>query len=291
MRYRDTNLILDNFRTVLKDYSVDIQDIVRSAILDGIDISDYIGVCKNNPSRLEQIRLAMKEGINPLFFNIRSSECLYKIRKVDSSVLSVILSKIKSKLPSEDIINILIDWVSKGYNIENIDVFIIPKTMYSLFDQGLSKGFDMSYFNDGRNYSSNYIRYCLTILSNDKDISVFTKDKDKFWNEECLKCLSQFSKIKSKEKWASLINNISVDINEDKLSMLISCVQNGINIKELGKEEWNTNSISLILQGYDDGVDYNYLISLGPDVDFLSSKLNELILKKSKRVSGRLRKR
>ena len=34
MKYKGIILILDNFRSVLKEYSVDIQDVVRSAILD-----------------------------------------------------------------------------------------------------------------------------------------------------------------------------------------------------------------------------------------------------------------
>ena len=41
MKYKGTTLVLDNFRTVLKDFSVDVQDVVRSALLD--NVSDKTG--------------------------------------------------------------------------------------------------------------------------------------------------------------------------------------------------------------------------------------------------------
>lgn len=49
LNFKGTNLILDNFRTVLRDYSIDVQDVVRSAILDDVDVADYIEICKYCP--------------------------------------------------------------------------------------------------------------------------------------------------------------------------------------------------------------------------------------------------
>ena len=42
MYFKGKKLLLDNFRDVLKNYSLDIQDVVRSCILDDIDVEKYI---------------------------------------------------------------------------------------------------------------------------------------------------------------------------------------------------------------------------------------------------------
>ena len=70
IKFKGELLVLDNFRVVLKNYSLDVQDIVRSAILDGLDISEYISQYKNDPYKLDQIRLELKEGLNTSLFSV-----------------------------------------------------------------------------------------------------------------------------------------------------------------------------------------------------------------------------
>lgn len=50
-------LTLDNYAQYLQNYSIDIKDEVRNALLDGIDLIPYVKMCKNDPFRLQQIRL------------------------------------------------------------------------------------------------------------------------------------------------------------------------------------------------------------------------------------------
>lgn len=290
MIYENDKLILDNFRTVLKDYSVDVQDVVRSAILDGVDITKYIESCKNNAYRLDQIRLGMKENLEEIFLNIKNGDSIYKIRKLKERGVSLsgIQSQIRQGVLNEESLNKLISWVELGYNIENINISIIPKSLFEVFEQGFQKGFDMKIFNDGRNYKPMYVRYCLVIMANRKDIHPFLSDK--LWSEDCIKQLAIFSKIRSQEKWSTLIKNINPNISSDKLDVLISCVKNGINISILSGDDWTTQGIRFILKAFENNLDYNSLINVGPDEDTILTKLNEIMLNKNKRVSGRLRK-
>lgn len=290
MIYENDKLILDNFRTVLKDYSVDVQDVVRSAILDGVDITKYIESCKNNAYRLDQIRLGMKENLEEIFLNIKNGDSIYKIRKLKERGVSLsgIQSQIKQGVLNEESLNKLISWVESGYNIENINISIIPKSLFEVFEQGFQKGFDMKIFNDGRNYKPMYVRYCLVIMANKKDIHPFLLDN--LWSEDCIKQLAVFSKIRSQEKWGNLINHINSSISSDKLDALISCVKNGINISILSGDDWTAQGIRFILKAFENNLDYNSLISVGPDEDTILTKLNEIMLNKNKRVSGRLRK-
>lgn len=290
MIYENEKLILDNFRTVLKDYSVDVQDVVRSAILDGVDITKYIESCKNNAYRLDQIRLGMKENLEEIFLNIKNGDSIYKIRKLKEKGVSLtgIQAQIKQGVLNEESLNKLISWVESGYNIENINISIIPKSLFEVFEQGFQKGFDMKIFNDGRNYKPMYVRYCLVIMANKKDIHPFLSDN--LWSEDCIKQLAVFSKIRSQEKWGNLINHINSSISSDKLDALISCVKNGINISILSGDDWTAQGIRFILKAFENNLDYNSLINVGPDEDTILTKLNEIMLNKNKRVSGRLRK-
>lgn len=290
MKFKGNELVLDNFRSVLSDYSVDVQDVVRSAILDGVDISAYIPVCKNNPLRLDQIRLGIKEGIDEVFLSVKSGECLYKIRKLDSRSLDLVSQKIEKNSLSGDSLEKLIDWVLKGYNIQGINVSIIPKSLYEVFEQGFQRGFDMSIFNDGRLYNQEYLKYCLVILSNGKDITPFVGNNSDLWSMDCIKLLASFSRVNSIEKWHKLISVISPDVKTDTLKSLISCVKTGIDIKKLVDNNWSSACIEYLLKAYESKYDYTKLIDIGPDEVLLSSTLNQMMLNKSKRVSGRLRK-
>ena len=49
MEWNGRKIILDNLREELSAYSVDIQDVVRSAILDGIELGSYVEECREDP--------------------------------------------------------------------------------------------------------------------------------------------------------------------------------------------------------------------------------------------------
>lgn len=288
LKFKGTNLILDNFRNVLSDYSIDIQDIVRSAILDDIDISSYIEECKLNPLRLEQIRLGLKEGLDSSLFNIKSGDCLYKIRKLDFNLLNMVVAHLKFESLSDELILKLIDWIKKGYNLKGIRMSYIPKGMYDLFEKGLKQGYDMRVFNTGEMYSEDYISYCFVMLSNKKSIKPFIKDANG-WNLRCLKLLSKFSRV-SVDKWNLLLKYVDSSTGYDKLKLIIECVKNNIPIKELCKSNVSEEAINIILKAYSEGLDYNKLILVCVNSSDVLSAYNDMSLRKLKRVGGRLRK-
>lgn len=291
MIYNDKTLILDNFRKVLKGFSVDIQDIVRSAILDGVDISDYLDTCKNNPYRLDQIRLGLKEGLDEVFFKVNSGEAIYKIRTLKNNGVSLknIKTQLKKGSLSGECLDRLLKWTEAGYNLYGLDVSIIPRSLYNVFESGLQKGFNMSIFNNGKLYTSEYIKECMVMLSNGVDISPFV-GKD-IWSKSNLSILSKFSYIRDKEKWNRLISNITVNTPYEKLCVLITCVKNNIDISIISKSNWSVESIKCVIKAFENGLDYNKFISIGPDIDALSANLNKVLLDKNKKVSGRFLKK
>ena len=299
-----TELTIENLRSSLSGYSIDVQDVMRSAVLDGVNIMPYVDSCKTNPYRLDQIRLGLKEGLDEVFFAVRSGEGLYKIRRLRErgSSLKELKKHIEKGNLSDYALDRLISWVESGYNTEGLNIGIIPRHLFDVFEQGLEKGFDMKPFNTGKQYSTDYVRYCMIITSNGKTVDTFLgKGRGGLWSEESLRILAKNSKSLNKEQWEKLLNGANREICSDTemLSVLIMCVKNGISIGyfglknskgEKGVDCWSADGIMLVLKAYESGLSWKKLLDVGPDEDAVRGVYNELKLAKSKKVSGRLLK-
>ena len=174
MRYRGSVLVIDNFRSILSDFSRDLQDVVRSAILDGVDISEYIDKCKNNPYRLEQIRLGKIEGLNPIFFSYQAGDIIKGIRNLRQ--MGINLSPVEKYREADmDIRSLyyLIEWCKAGYDISNLDLRVLPVNLLGYFDEGLEMGLDMSIFNNGVQFSNRYLKGCMQIHREGLDVQKF----------------------------------------------------------------------------------------------------------------------
>ena len=290
MRYNGKKLLLDNFRLILKDFSIDIQDVVRSAILDDVDIIPWVVNCKNDPYRLEQIRLALKEGFPDIYFKLPKSEQIYKVRYlkrmgVDISSIEILINR--GYITDSSIIDTMLLWVEKGYNLSKIDITLIPKEMYSIFELGFQKGYDMSLFNDGRKYSNDYIWNCFVILANKKSIKPFVSSE--LYSVDCLKSIATFSKV-SDGIWNRYISCINPKMPLGKIIILMDCVKTGLPTEVLKNSEWSVEAIRVLLKAYEKGLNYTKLISSGSNVKELEIRLKELQVESSKKIGGRLRK-
>lgn len=288
LNFKGMDLILDNFRTVLNGYSVDVQDVVRSAILDNVDVSSYIEICKSNPYRLDQIRLCKKEGIDDeAIYSIKNGDSIYKLRQLISkgTDIEAILQQLHQGTLNDYSIHKMISWVLSGYDLKGINLAIIPNSLFEVFEQGFQKGFDMRVYNNGKNYNPEYLRYCMIIQFNKKDVKPFV---DRIWKVDCIKQLAVLSKGISADKWDTFISKLNCSISSEKLSVLISCVKNGIGIDKLVSDVWSGDAIRVILLAFKDNLNYTKLLDVGPDVDSVTALYNEMKLSKMKKLGGRL---
>lgn len=288
MKFNEQKLLLDNFRVILKDYSVDVQDVVRSAILDDVDISGYIQECKNNPYKLEQIRLAMKEGISSSFFGV-SGSTLYSIRGLNKSGFD--LSQLESKLEglSDECIAYTLRWVSDGINISDLNLGIIPNSLLGVFDYGLRNNFSMKLFNTGYKYSEKYIMLCLNILSNKKPIDKLLSGT---WSIGCLGILSKYSAKAKKSEWNNLLSVIDDSITPERLNTLTYLVGTGVSLFILQKKQNNSYVYSdvcleILYEGYLEDVNIQELLNYTSETSMKEAFL-KLKLAKKRKVSGRL---
>lgn len=293
MKYNGVEMILDNFRSLLFDMSVDVQDVVRSAILDGIDISEYIVPCKDNPYKLDQIRLAKKEELPEGLIGSTSGEMLYQLRRLRQR--GVDLSGVEYQLEngslSDEYMEYMLNWVSDGINLHGLNIAIIPKNLLETFDYGMRSGFNMTPFNTGYSYSPEYIKLCLMILKNGKDVSVFLKGD---YDLEVLRTLSGISKI-ANQRWNMLINNIDSGISKDRLDRLIPFIKSGVSIVKLqeknkGKYIYDCECLEVVYKAYLSKLDYKKLMSETYDARKMQELVAEMELAKRSNPSIRLRR-
>lgn len=288
MKFNGVNLILDNFREVLFTYSTDIQDIVRSSILDGVDVSEYVKDCIDDPFRLDQIRLSLKEGVSKTYFSVRG-DILYQIRKMLKR--GVNLSQVETQLQnglSDEYIDYLLQWVDDGINLNKLNLGIIPRDLLNVFDYGLRGGFDMSIFNNGCAYTEKYIMLCLQMINNDKSVS-FLLEGD--WSLNCLGVLCKYSKI-SKANWGMVASVIDSSISPSRLTSLLNLAKSNILYKELqtkkkGKYVYSDKCLVILYEAFLSNIDVKVLMQETDEVK-MEQLRSELELSKKRKVSGRL---
>jgi len=146
----------------------------------------------------------------------------------------------------------------------------------------------MSIFNNYINLSSNYIGYCVQIMNCGKDVTPFLRCK---YDEGVLNKLSVFSRIKDKDMWNKVVEYVKSDMVVDKVSLLISCAKNGIDISIISGDDWSCDDINCVLLAYREGLDYLELIKSKGNGKSVEAVYDRLFLNKSKKVSGRFVKR
>lgn len=287
-------LVLDNFREVLRGYSVDVQDVVRSAILDGVNIGPFIKMCKDDPYKLDQLRLAVKEGFDvDGLKKVSSGNLIYQIRQMKPMGLNVVglESQLAKGTLSEEHLKYTMEWIKKGYNIHTLNISLIPRDCLKVFGIGLERGLDMRKFNNGVAYKPEYLGKLLNILSYEKPVEDFL---DGDWELEVLSAhLVGFAKV-SNRYWNALMKNIDKNTPAERVGLLIKLIKAGIDVGTLqkkgngGKYVYSEECLQRVLYANSLGLDYKKIIANTTDPNQMDVQIREMQFNRSKRVKGKL---
>lgn len=294
MYFNGHRVKIENIEKIFSSYSLDIQDEVRSMVLDSLDLVDWVPVCKDNPYRLNQIRLASKEGVDPRFFSISDGSVLYGLRKYLKNGFSgeELIRFIGCGFDSEQWSYIL-SWAENGYLDKRLALVRTPKRLWSLIDKGLQNNLPMWVFTTGKNYSVEEMNSLVKIMSNGYTIDRFLKGS---WRTEVLKTLAEFSRYSWYEKVVGAVYDfISLDflllIGELAKSRVIDMdlleAYKG-DRDERGYYLYQSYHLSLILQAVLKGIDYTNLKDYNLRESDAKVILAELDANKAIPLKGRL---
>ena len=292
MLFSGKKVNINNYLEIFKDYSKDIKEVIRGAILDDTSITPYIERFKNDPYMLWQVKMAIDEGLDSRWFElVNSGSVLLKLREMNGRGINIEpLKSYFSKGLSENHYKYIVKWYSEGYALEKYNFDILQDSLLDSFDYGISLGYPMYLFNNGINYTKEYILCCLRMLSNGKSVQRFL---DGTWNIENLELLSKYSKSKYFDK---LVAYVTKEITPSVLEELYSCAKVGMPLNEVsmidstGVYIYSATHIRLIREAYLNNWDYSSLLNPELSINKINSILDDMKYSSMKKVSGRLRK-
>lgn len=270
-RYKGRSVTLTNYTDIFSACPVDIQDEIRSAVLDDTPIAKFIAGCGTNNYLLGQIRMALREMVPAEFLSTKlTAETIRNIREgyrngVDMSPL---LKYYNSGL-DVSVIEQLSEVVFMGVDISKIDFNIVPLNLVTTVCKGLCKGYPMwLLIEDGCNLTQDSLNILMRGLSLGVDVHPFLNGK---WASQVL--LLMFSYAQSVD-----LNEILKYVNEkfsfDIVQELLRLAEDGVNIAKLclkdkeGYPVYNNYQIYQLGKGLKAGVDISSVMN--PDLDDLS---------------------
>lgn len=293
MYFKGSRVTLESISTQFRGYSLDIQDEVRSMVMDNLDLSKWIDVCKDNPYRLNQIRLGSKEGLDPRFFTILDGSVIYRIRSLAATGFNMgeLLAYVGVGFTKEQWFYI-ISWAERGLLDSRLALVRTPFSMWGFIDKGLRNNLPMWLFTSGKKYSDTFIHSVLTLMSNGQSAEKFLNSS---WKDETLKLLAEFSY----RRWFNnIVGFVDYFIPYDFLVSVGELAKEGLideDLFEIGYDDDSGNYylyqsyhldaiLRCVMQGYDYSKLKDYNLS-GSEVDTI---LKEIELNSKRSFRGRL---
>lgn len=293
MYFKGSRVTLESISSLFRGYSLDIQDEVRSMVMDNLDLSKWIDVCKDNPYRLNQIRLGSKEGLDPRFFTILDGSVIYRIRSLAATGFNVgeLLAYVGVGFTKEQWFYI-ISWAERGLLDSRLALVRTPFSMWGFIDKGLKNNLPMWLFTSGKKYSDTFMHSVLTLMSNGQPGEKFLNS---LWKEETLKLLAEFSY----RRWFNnIVGFVDYFIPYDFLVSVGELAKEGLideDLFEIGYDDDSGNYylyqsyhleaiLRCVMQGYDYSKLKDYNLS-GSEVDTI---LKEIELNSKRSFRGRL---
>lgn len=294
MYFKGSRVTLESISSQFRGYSLDIQDEVRSMVMDNLDLSKWIDVCRDNPYRLNQIRLGSKEGLDPRFFTILNGSVIYRIRSLAATGFNVgeLLAYVGVGFTKEQWLYI-ISWAEHGLLDSRLALVRTPFSMWGFIDKGLRNNLPMWLFTSGKKYSNNFMHSVLTLMSNGQSAEKFLNS---LWSDETLKLLAEFSY----RRWFNnIVGFVDYFIPYDFLVSVGELAKEGLIDKDLFETGYDGDTgeyyylyqsyhleaiLRCVIQGYDYSKLKDYNLS-GSEVDMI---LKDIELNSKRSFKGRL---
>lgn len=147
-RYKDKEVTTKNYKDIFGSYPVDILDEIRLAIADNTEIARYIDICGTDSYKLNQLRLAIREGVEKEFLNpAMTGRTLYLIRQGLSMCMDMtqILRYVNRRglLIDADSVELIAEFMVIGTDVSMINFNYVRKDCIKLICTGLYKGYPM----------------------------------------------------------------------------------------------------------------------------------------------------
>lgn len=275
---------LGNYLELSKNYSTDIQDEIRSAILDDTPISPYIHKCRDDSFKLNQIRLAIREYVPSRYISVKlSATNLQWIRKIhrrgySMNVLDKYLTKRGILSISCDSLDVILSAYYDGVNVDSVDFNTVSDGLVGLICAGLSKQYPMWIITESSsNKSKEFIQLLMKGMNLNLDIHPFLEGD---WDVDKVQpILSSACKM----EYTVFMKHVNCRFSAEQIDIILGVATKYLDFLPLclkdeeGYPVFNVHQMSVLA----DIIEYNYEAekrgSVSFDIDeFLKPSMSDL---------------
>lgn len=228
-QYKGMQVTLENYRVVFGTYPVDVLDEIRSAILDNIDISPYIGACGDDSYKLGQFRMGIREGIPLEYLDVRfSGKAVYLLRKcyrlgIDATALPEYLGYVDMET-----IEKLAEFQLARVNLSGMDFRKVPVGLVGVVCKGLALGYPMwLLIGDNCRLDVETIEVLMKGLALGVDVHLYINGE---WSKDSLMLLFSYSNRIDLNMFSRYVNS---KFGVEELSVLLGLYADGVSVERL----------------------------------------------------------
>ena len=287
---------MDNYKKIFKECSPDILDEIRSAVLDGTNISYFIKGCGNDSYKLGQLRMALREFVPVDYLSTAlTGETIYAIRQcfAEGLDMSSLLRYITPNgiLLNPKVLEQVAQAVLLGADIREVDFQEVREDVVTVIIKGLVHGYPMWLLIDELdNLSEKQINAIMRGMALGIDVHPFINGK---WTDRQLILLFSYAKSLDIN---DLLKYINYRFNYDILKELLSAASRRVPIKRLcvkdedGNPVYNEYQISVLVKAIEVGCKsqeiFNPSLSDLDMEDILNSELGTKVKKTKIKLSS-----
>ena len=278
MRVKDKDITLDNYQRELKHLPHDVLDEVRAAIMDGVEIGEFLERHDDNPFVLQQIRVSMKAGVPywmlliPYPSTLRQARELYFKNISLDSLERLVVAQTGSVL-HEKYWETQVDLISSGAVIPKwLKLEDIPHSLLSFTGWAIKGAHNVEGIVTKTGITPEYAMECLKIRIKGQDIDKFLTNQ---WHFGVLDALEN---IASKPYYGHIVRLLDSKSLPDTVTELIALGSKGFPFTEHDLTGLNSMQLSWIYAAHMERLDFSKMLNAELSQRELLTIYNDLYL-------------
>lgn len=256
MEYKGRKVTLDNYLEEFKNYPQDVLDEIRSSIMDGANIFEWVEKNKDDPYMLQQLRVSIKLGVPDWMLEIPFPQVLRDVRVLYIQNINVdSIKKLLSNCLPEKYYQAQIEIIKSGKVMPDwLDLTNITSELLDFTKWGISRDYPLEGIVNSGSIDKDYAIACLKIRLKGQNIEKFLSEPHN------LGVLESLSEVADKPYYIHIVHLLDSTTTMDTVETLISLGKKDFPFSEHDMKSYNSMQLSWIYETFVEGLDFTKLL-------------------------------